>query len=179
MGNTVGYYSMIHAEAERLHGILSDASAARALNRENLIQDAQNRAATYNDLATGALNIASNMWGAFTGQGQNTQGNYNNQGGYPQQNQGYSHQGYGQQQSNYGNQGYGQQGNPAYGNQGYGNSSFGSNVNPYGVPGGYPGQQPTNPYGQNPYGQNPYGQNPYGNNPYGGNQGGYNPYGGY
>lgn len=82
MGNTVGYYSMIHAEAERLKGILSDASAARALNRENLIQDAQNRAATYNDLATGALNIASNMWGAFSGNPnqQQNQGGYNHQG---------------------------------------------------------------------------------------------------
>ena len=71
MGNTVGYYSMIHAEAERLNGILSDASAARALNRENLVKDAKARAASYNDMATGALNMASNMWGAFTGHLQN------------------------------------------------------------------------------------------------------------
>ena len=67
MGNTVGYYSMIHAEAERLNGILSDASAARALNRENLVKDAKARAASYNDMATGALNMASNMWGNMTG----------------------------------------------------------------------------------------------------------------
>lgn len=67
MGNTVGYYSMIHSELERLHGIMEDCATARALNRENLIQDAQNRANTYNQLTQGAMNLASNMWGAFKG----------------------------------------------------------------------------------------------------------------
>ena len=67
MGNTVGYYSMIHSELERLHGIMEDCATARALNRENLIQDAQNRANTYNQLAQGAMSLASNMWGAFKG----------------------------------------------------------------------------------------------------------------
>lgn len=150
MGNTVGYYSMIHAEAERIEGILGDSSAARALNRENLIQDAQNRAATYNNLATGAMNIASNMWAGFTAP----------------QNHSAPVQGYGQQQGNpivynsgpYPNSYPGQPMNPQ------GGSSFGQNVNPYGNQPAYP-QQPANPYGQNPYGQNPYGQNPYGLNP--------------
>ena len=67
MGNTVGYYSMIHAEAERIFGILQDASAARAMNREHLIEDAQNRAKTYQELTQGAKNLASNVWGHVVG----------------------------------------------------------------------------------------------------------------
>jgi hypothetical protein len=67
MGNTVGYYSMIHAEAERIFGILQDASAARAMNREHLIEDAQNRAKTYQELTQGAKNLASNVWGQVVG----------------------------------------------------------------------------------------------------------------
>lgn len=144
---------MIHSELERLHGIMEDCATARALNRENLIQDAQNRANTYNQLTQGAMNLASNMWGAFKGTvTPQTNQPYPNQPanpslGYPQQQQG----GFG---SNFG------QANP------YG-------TNPYGA-------QPNNGFGSNPYGQNPYGQpnqggfNPYGQNP----QGGQNPYGG-
>jgi hypothetical protein len=34
---------MVYAEAERIQNILKDASTARGMNRENLLEDAKNR----------------------------------------------------------------------------------------------------------------------------------------
>jgi hypothetical protein len=56
---------MVFAEAERLQNILKDASAARSLNRNNLLEDARNRQSTYNQMAQGATNMMSNMGNAF------------------------------------------------------------------------------------------------------------------
>lgn len=90
MGNTVGYYTMIIGELTKINGIVEDCAAARALNRENLIEDAQNRSNTYNQMAQGAINMTSNMWNAFTGANNaNNQPKANpyqgNQPGYPHQ----------------------------------------------------------------------------------------------
>lgn len=131
MGNTVGYYGMLHAELERIQGILQDSALARNLNRENIIQDAKNRAATYNQLASGAMNMMGNAlqsaWGNF-------------QGGPQQGGGGYSHQ----QGGHFGGGGFGG------GGQFQGGSTFGTPQNPYGG----------NPYGNNPYGnQGGYGGN--------------------
>lgn len=56
---------MVFAEAERLQNILKDASAARALNRDNLLEDAKTRQNSYNQMAQGAINMMSGMGNAF------------------------------------------------------------------------------------------------------------------
>lgn len=139
MGNTVGYYGMLHAELERILGILQDSALARNLNRENMVQDAKNRAATYNQLAQGAVNMMGNALQSAWGGGNQAQA----QGGYSHQNGGYSHQ-----------NPYGNTGGPGWGNPG--GSTFGNPQNPYGGGGG------GNPYGNNPWGGNQGGGNGYG-----------------
>jgi len=164
MGNVVGYYSMIQAEIERITNILKDASAARALNRENIIEDARNRANQYNQMQQGAQNMMNNIY----------QGIGSQWGNQPQQGRGgYNHQQGGQGMQPYGNQGagstFGMAHNP------YGNQGNNGNMGGFGQPGGGFGNGQGGFGGQSGYGGNQGG--------YGGNQGGYggnnNPYGGY
>ena len=77
MNQIAGYYGTIFAEAERLNNILKDASTARSLNRENLLEDARNRQSTYNQIAQGALNMMSGMGNAFASTWQAGQSAYN------------------------------------------------------------------------------------------------------
>lgn len=65
MNQIAGYYGTIFAESERLNNILRDASTARTLNRDNLLEDAKNRQTTYDQISQGALNMMSNMGNAF------------------------------------------------------------------------------------------------------------------
>ena len=77
MNQIAGYYGTIFAESERLNNILKDASAARSLNRENLLEDARNRQSTYNQISQGAINMMSNMGNAFASSWQTGQQAYN------------------------------------------------------------------------------------------------------
>lgn len=153
---------MLYAEIERIEGILRDSAEARALNRENILEDARNRAQRYESMKQGAINLASGISNAF----QSAWGNPTSQaqyGGNPNQNFGnnnnynYGYQNNQQQFSNFGQ-------NPM-------GSTFGAPQNPY-------GNQQQQFSGFNNNNNNPYGGGFGGgnNNPYGG--GGHNPYGG-
>ena len=140
MSNTVGYYAMLHEEVSRLNGILKDSAAARALNRENIIEDARNRANMMNNLQQGTNNFMMNQ--AY----QNMQDSWNGHNRGPGGPQGggrapYSHQG---PQGGFGTNNFGGQ-NPFGGNPG--GSSFGQSHNPYGNQGPYGGNR--GPYGGN------------------------------
>ena len=46
----MGYYEMVFSELSKLHNVLKDGSAARKLNRETIIEDAQSKAARTNNM---------------------------------------------------------------------------------------------------------------------------------
>lgn len=61
--NILGYYSMLSAELERLFNVLKDSGAARALNRESMVEEAKAKAQRWNEMKQGAAGLMNNAYG--------------------------------------------------------------------------------------------------------------------
>jgi len=54
---------MALSEMERLFNVLRDSSAARTLNRDNMIEEAKAKAQRFTDMKQGAVGMMNNVYG--------------------------------------------------------------------------------------------------------------------
>lgn len=66
---------MATTEMERLYNVLKDSGSARALNRDNMVEEAKAKAQRFNDMQQGAVGMMNNVYGQLQSAWNNGTGN--------------------------------------------------------------------------------------------------------